>query len=250
LWGISEMRFDDPFLGQHRRIYRAKSKLLLPKYMRLGGGGVIRTLLTPVAVNANNTAIDGTPVNSVNVAPLTLPNLTTTVAGKVIVFFAINGSFVGASVSGSTLGSFNVRAGAPPAQNILEFEATSSGALVNEVITITCPASPGGFCEGTAFGVKGVNTGVNGGFDSNGSLPIQNGTSPITVPSTSANCMMLSSSRNGGITTADTTDGWVQVGTGSFLLVQSKKVTSPQSLNASDPSGTSNGMIGDALVSN
>lgn len=196
----------------------------------------------------NNTSLDGTPQNnSGSGATIVLPAIVTTGAGGVYAFVLYNGSSGSVSVSGSTLGAFTQRSVSPSGNRVMLWFVPSSGALAGEVITATTAT---GFCEVSGFAVKNVKTGTNNGFDTNGVFPLQSSTSPISIITSNANDFIIIGSRNAGDTGAPT-NGFTRIVAGSFLFSAWLKVTATQpGLSGVDPAGSSNGMLGDALVSN
>jgi hypothetical protein len=176
--------------------------------------------------------------------------LTTSAAGKIVVISAANtcGS-TSYSVTDTASLSYTQRA-TTTGNPIVEWTATSPSAQVSDMITITCT---GGvvYLEATVFGVKGVNTGVNNGFDSNASLgpggTVVSGS--ITVSTSNANDYLYAGFRTGTVSPAS---GFIQIGTGSFMLVEALNphpTTIQSGLNIPDP-GSNNGGIADALISN
>jgi hypothetical protein len=195
---------------------------------------------------SNNTALDTGAVNSMGTSPCALTAMTTTAAGLVVVFYEQNGNNIGITVSGSTLGSFTQR-GTTAGNGISEWFHISSGALASETITLTAPNNPGGFCEGSAFNVKGVLTGTNNGYDVNGALPNQVASGNGSITTSNANDFLIAGFRGGS---SANVSGWNNIVTGSFLSASWLKVTTIQSpLSVPDPN-TNNGGISDALVSN
>lgn len=205
------------------------------------------------AAAVNNTALDGA-VNNNGTFPLVLSGvnaLNTTAAGIVIVFLV--GNTAGGdvySVSGSTLGSFTQRANSVVSgggNNITEFFAISGGALTSEVLTATTSLSTGNFCEVTAFGVKGVKTGTNNGYDINGALPAFGTSGNGLITTSNANDFLIAGFRGAGTTPVT---GWTQIVAGSFLSASYLKVTSTQPGTVVPDPISNSGWICDALVSN
>jgi hypothetical protein len=202
----------------------------------------------PGGTVVNTMAIDGAVNGNANTFTKALPGLTTATANDVIiVMFECNVNCNGNQSVTSTHLTFTQRAWNGSGGNALwEFCAIASGTLSSEVITVSGLNGTTTFVEGTAFGISGAhNAACPGPFDTNGALPYQATSGNATITTSNAADMLLAAFRTGSTCAAT---GFTQVGTGSFLCVLRKNVTTTQpSLTVTDP-GSNNGLIGDAVI--
>jgi hypothetical protein len=207
---------------------------------------------TPGGAAPNNTALDGFANGNASATSVMLPTFATTAAGKIIVFGELNATPGTCGVPTDSLGlTYTQRgtSGSITTSQFIEWSANSLGSHASIVVTISCSSAV--FIEGSAFGVKGVNTGTNNGFDSSGTLPngVASGASG-SISTANANDYLYSACRAGSTTWPSS--GFANIGTGSFLFVQAMTPhpTTMQSGLIIPDCGTNSGQIVDALISN
>jgi hypothetical protein len=215
------------------------------------GEGVFKSVAR--AVSCAGFTIDG-PATSQPAGGGTTTTQALTIAGANEVIFSVitaNGTGVSSTAdnSGKTTGWTSPRASSTGVSPIFESWTTSTGAFSGATVTTTYSPSITGFVESIIFGVIGGHHAAP--FDSGGASNVpQTGTaSPLSININAPNSLALGFFRN-SINSGSPATGWTQIApSANFTFVEYKAFTSPQtSLSVSDPSGTTNGAIADALV--
>ena len=142
------------------------------------------------------------------------------------------------------------RATAGTGPGLFESWTTASAPITAKTITTTYTGSTA-FVETIVFGVIGAK--ISAPFDTGGSsnVPQTSTGAAVSVITNNANTLVLGFSRNAS-NTNPTSGGFTAVGGATtfagFTLAQYKAITAAGTTSVSDPSGTANGLIGDALV--